>query len=142
MEFPLKQKHRQHLIRYLTRALLTCHGRIIFPKYGASLPYAYIIGLLISMLVSHLSCLFSLCQLIQTVVFEVTLWLFKYDVIYFFVVCFCYQFVISKFLCTPKTLFTCIFNFQESLFYTVPPTAMETYRKSIESHFTQCEVNL
>ncbi|XP_057437066.1 chromatin modification-related protein EAF1 B-like isoform X4 [Lotus japonicus] len=27
----------------------------------------------------------------------------------------------------------------ESLFYTVPPTAMETYRKSIESHFTQCE---
>ncbi|XP_004514270.1 chromatin modification-related protein EAF1 B-like isoform X2 [Cicer arietinum] len=28
---------------------------------------------------------------------------------------------------------------EESLFYTVPPTAMETYRKSIESHFLQFE---
>ncbi|XP_058756978.1 chromatin modification-related protein EAF1 B-like isoform X3 [Vicia villosa] len=28
---------------------------------------------------------------------------------------------------------------EESLFYTVPHTAMETYRKSIESHFLQCE---
>ncbi|WJX81703.1 hypothetical protein P8452_64551 [Trifolium repens] len=28
---------------------------------------------------------------------------------------------------------------EESLFYTVPPTAMETYRKSIESHFVLCE---
>lgn len=28
---------------------------------------------------------------------------------------------------------------EESLFYTVPPTAMETYRKSIESYFLLCE---
>ncbi|KAI5404651.1 hypothetical protein KIW84_051706 [Lathyrus oleraceus] len=28
---------------------------------------------------------------------------------------------------------------EESLFYQVPHTAMETYRKSIESHFLQCE---
>ncbi|KAK7293095.1 hypothetical protein RJT34_15956 [Clitoria ternatea] len=28
---------------------------------------------------------------------------------------------------------------EESLFYTVPPTAMDAYRKSIESHFLQCE---
>ncbi|KAI4356403.1 hypothetical protein L6164_000428 [Bauhinia variegata] len=28
---------------------------------------------------------------------------------------------------------------EESLFYTVPSTAMETYRKSVESHFLQCE---
>ncbi|XP_061353506.1 chromatin modification-related protein EAF1 B-like isoform X2 [Gastrolobium bilobum] len=28
---------------------------------------------------------------------------------------------------------------EESLFYTVPPTAMDAYRKSVESHFLQCE---
>ncbi|KAL4321711.1 chromatin modification-related protein EAF1 B isoform X1 [Arachis hypogaea] len=28
---------------------------------------------------------------------------------------------------------------EESLFYTVPPSAMESYRKSVESHFLQCE---
>ncbi|XP_027353574.1 chromatin modification-related protein EAF1 B-like isoform X2 [Abrus precatorius] len=28
---------------------------------------------------------------------------------------------------------------EESLFYTVPPFAMEAYRKSVESHFLQCE---
>ena len=31
---------------------------------------------------------------------------------------------------------------QESLFYMVPAGAMESYRKSIESHLVQCEVNV
>jgi len=50
--------------------------------------------------------------------------------------------MINKFCFTCNTSFMCFFNFQESLFYTVPPTAMETYRKSIESYFVLCEVNL
>lgn len=34
------------------------------------------------------------------------------------------------------------FNWQENLFYTVPSFAMETYRKSVESHFLNFEVNV
>jgi len=59
-----------------------------------------------------------------------------------FMVYFFHLFVIASNCFLPGHLFYMYLNFQESLFYTVPPTAMEMYRKSIESHFLQYEVDL